>query len=94
MISDRNRPLLEELELGDIAGDLSMGSGVRLKAVWGEYSADGGDAPAQKRFETPEGDPAAAAALREKVRICIPERHGNGGGEAHRYRDSERTAAS
>ena len=72
MISDRNRPLLEELELGDIAGDLSMGSGVRLKAVWGEYSADSGDAPAQKRFETPEGDPAAAAALREKYEFVYP----------------------
>lgn len=72
MISDRNRPLLEELELGDIAGDLSMGSGVRLKAVWGEYSADGGDAPVQKRFETPEGDPAAAAALREKYEFVYP----------------------
>ena len=72
MISDRNRPLLEELELGDLAGDLSMGSGVRLKAVWGEYSADGGTAPAQKHFETPEGDPAAAAALREKYEFVYP----------------------
>ena len=72
MISDRNRQLLEELELGDLSDDLSMGSGVRLKAVWGEYSADGGDAPAQKRFETPEGDPAAAAALREKYEFVYP----------------------
>ena len=72
MISDRNLPLLEELELGDLAGDLSMGSGVRLKAVWGEYSADGVAAPAQKHFETPEGDPAAAAALREKYEFVYP----------------------